>query len=336
MEKINYLSKENSNCLRGIFAIIIMLLHITQFHPISINPYVSYVIVSLGYLSVSVFFFFSGYGLKEAYLKKTDYLKNFFKHRILPTYGTYLLVMAIYLVCFLAVGRRFSYLSLLKSVLLYSTIVNNGWFFFALIVLYILFYVTHRFLKKHPIQMAGMILGLLLWCAACIYFDFGHWLYLSVFAYYLGMEWSFYKEKINDFAGTKKGWITGLCIIGTGFVITYLLGHMYRLPESIYFFFQTLSAIFFPALIMWLCMKIPVQCSVTKFLGKYSKYIYAMHGLVLNLFANEFRIESFYLYLLTGVFISILLAVIVQNAVWKIKEIRIKRIALTKRKEDEK
>lgn len=318
MEKKDYLSKDNSNCIKGIFAIIIIFHHIMQFHPVQMNPYVNYIVTSLGYLSVAIFFFFSGYGLEESFCKKKDYLSTFWKRRILSMYGTYFYVLIIYLLVFLAIGRRFSFSTILKSVLLYATIVNNGWFFFAIIVFYILFYVTHKFIKKDIFQMLGVLAGLVLWCMASIYWNFGYWTYLSVFAFALGIFWSHNKAKIDRYAEQSKGYVTGLILLGMSFAFTYLLGHMYSFPESVYLIFQMLSAIIFPALVMWLCMKIPVSCVFTKFLGKYSKYIYAMHGLVLNVFSNEFCIENTIVYILVSLFGSIILAVVVQKIANKI------------------
>lgn len=309
----DYLSKENTSCVKGIFAFIILLVHITQFHPISVHPYVNYLITSMGYLSVAVFFFLSGYGLEESCKKKSGYLNTFWKHRILPLYGTYLYVMAIYLICFLCLGRSFSPATVLKSILLYATIVNNGWFFFAIIVLYIIFYLTHRLLKSSLLQTIGMGIGLILWCMACIYFQFGYWLWISVFAFLAGILWQHYKEKIDAFASQTKGYITGCISTSLGFCITWLIGHMYRLPQSVYFTFQMISAVFFVGVIMWLCMKIPVQCRITRFLGRYSKYIYAMHGLVLNIFSNYLKVENTALYLLIVIPGSILLAIIAQK-----------------------
>lgn len=316
-----YLSKTNSDCIKGIFAILIILHHILQFHTIPMSAYLHYLTSSLGYLSVAVFFFISGYGLEASFLKKEDYLKTFLRHRILPTYGTYLYVMIIYLLCFLAVGRRFSVSTLLKSVLLYSTIVNNGWFFFAILALYLIFYLSYRFLKKHSLRIFSVTLGLILWCVLCILFQFGYWIYLSVFAFLSGILWSDHKEKIDSFAKTFKGWLTGLLLLGGAFCVTWVFGHIYRLPEAVYLLFQMLSAALFPGLVMWLCMRIPVNCAVTRFLGYYSKYIYAMHGLVLTLFVNEFPIKSAVLYTLLSLFLSILLAVFVQKAARRLKSI---------------
>lgn len=309
----NYLSKENTSCMKGIFASIIFFVHVTQFHPIPMHPYINYIIASLGYLSVSVFFFLSGYGLEESYKRKNDYLNTFWKHRILPLYGTYLYVMAIYLLCLLALGRRFTAPELLKSVLLYSTIVNNGWFFFAIIVIYIIFYLTHRFLKGTLSQTVGVGIGLLLWCVACVCLHFGYWLWISVFAFLAGILWQHHKSQIDEFVSQSNGYIIMCLSAGIGFGITWLIGHMYSLPEVVYLAFQMVSTIFFVGFVMLLCMQLPISCRITSFLGKHSKYIYAMHGLVLNILSNFLKLENTVLYLLLAITGSLLLAVAAQR-----------------------
>lgn len=104
----DYLSKENTDCVKGIFAVSILLHHIAQFNPVELPYYVHILVQSMGYLSVSVFFFFSGYGLSLQYRKNKDYLKHFLRHRVLSLYGKYLFIMLLYLLFFLCIGRRFT------------------------------------------------------------------------------------------------------------------------------------------------------------------------------------------------------------------------------------
>ena len=56
----DYLSKDNSSCVKGIFAVFILLHHIAQFNPVELPYYVHLAVQSMGDLSVSVCFFFSG------------------------------------------------------------------------------------------------------------------------------------------------------------------------------------------------------------------------------------------------------------------------------------
>lgn len=69
----DYLSKENTDCVKGIFAVSILLHHIAQFNPVELPYYVHILVQSMGYLSVSVFFFFQA----------TDFLCNTVKIRII-------------------------------------------------------------------------------------------------------------------------------------------------------------------------------------------------------------------------------------------------------------
>jgi membrane-bound acyltransferase YfiQ involved in biofilm formation len=55
-----FLSKSSTDCIRGICIVVIILHHIAQrmLNPVLLKPYEHF-----GYLSVSIFFFLSGYGL---------------------------------------------------------------------------------------------------------------------------------------------------------------------------------------------------------------------------------------------------------------------------------
>lgn len=55
----DYLSKENTNCVKGIFAVSILLHHIAQFNPVELPYYVHILVQSMGVsVRVRVFLFF--------------------------------------------------------------------------------------------------------------------------------------------------------------------------------------------------------------------------------------------------------------------------------------
>ena len=104
----DYLSKENGNSLKGIFAVVILLHHISQFNYVKMPYYVFLLIQSAGYLAVGIFFALSGYGLSVQVQTKKDYLKTFWMHRILPLYLHYVFFMLLYLLFFIGIGRKFT------------------------------------------------------------------------------------------------------------------------------------------------------------------------------------------------------------------------------------
>ena len=58
-----YMSKDYTNCIRGIFAILVVIHHLYQYSGLFNGTYIGVLLQLSGALSVSVFFFFSGYGL---------------------------------------------------------------------------------------------------------------------------------------------------------------------------------------------------------------------------------------------------------------------------------
>ena len=83
--KENYLSKQNSDCLKGIFAFFVITHHLYQSSNLINGGALAVILQALGYLSVAVFFFLSGYGLMYSFIIKGDgYISNFIKKRILP------------------------------------------------------------------------------------------------------------------------------------------------------------------------------------------------------------------------------------------------------------
>lgn len=319
----DYLSKENTDCVKGIFAVSILLHHIAQFNPVELPYYVHILVQSMGYLSVSVFFFFSGYGLSLQYRKNKDYLKHFLRHRVLSLYGEYLFIMLLYLLFFLCIGRRFTAAEIFRSAVLYPTFVTNGWFFFSILLLYLIFYIVYRLVKTPRMQIAGILAGTALYCAAGIFLKWGYWLYISVWAFPAGIFWQMRKEKIDTYAKNAGHWWTGLTVSGILFAVTYVLAHTFRLPEACYMTVRAVSAVCFVIFLMWLCMKIPVRCRVTAFLGKYSLYIYTMQGMILYGLTNCTDIRKPWMYCLIAVPGTLILAVIVQNLQNKAKTLRI-------------
>ena len=81
----DYLDKESTNNIKGIFAIMILLSHFRGY--VNIDPTSLYdrFISLIGQLMVAMFLFYSGYGIMESIKNKKDYMKSFLKNRFLKT-----------------------------------------------------------------------------------------------------------------------------------------------------------------------------------------------------------------------------------------------------------
>ena len=136
------LSKSNPNsiCIKGIFAIIIFISHclsyFTEQH-IYLDAPMAKLITIIGQLMVTMFFFYSGYGIMQSYNEKPEYIKSFPKNRILKTLIHFDVAILLFLVMNLIFARDYSPLTTLLAFTGYTTIGNSNWFMFAIFVLYI-------------------------------------------------------------------------------------------------------------------------------------------------------------------------------------------------------
>ena len=87
MEHTAYLSKRNTDCLKGILAVLVLIHHLTQNSGLLMDTPLRGVFANLGYLSVSAFLFLSGYGMMASYNKKgKKYAEQLPLKRMLPFY----------------------------------------------------------------------------------------------------------------------------------------------------------------------------------------------------------------------------------------------------------
>lgn len=302
MEKANgrYLSHDNTDCLKGIFAIFIVLHHLYQKTGFAHNSVAGTLLVSLGYLSVGVFFFLSGYGLMAQYGQKgKEYIRSFPRYRILPFYCQCLLLVALYSVFNICMGQPPSLRLLLQSLLFGNTVVAYGWYLQAILMMYVLFYFTFRFGKSDGVKIAAFTLSTGLYCLLCIKMQLNATWYISIFCLPFGVIWRYFQSRIDAWMQRPLQYGLSLAACGGIFLALLVLANSAQaaLPQVFRVLCQMLSAIFFVALVLLLIMKIPIHHAVTRALGRRSLEIYVSQGAALNLLrSNVICIQSGYVY----------------------------------------
>ena len=122
-----FLSVDISNCLKGIFAVMVLLTHMHGRVALFSNSIVGTLFSAFGYLAVSGFFFLSGFGLTEQ-SKKEGYIKAFPKRKVLPFYLLCCVSVLIYLLRDIIFANQISLIGVVKSFLWGDTVVENGWY----------------------------------------------------------------------------------------------------------------------------------------------------------------------------------------------------------------
>ncbi|WP_415277187.1 acyltransferase family protein [Clostridium perfringens] len=325
----NYLSKDNTDCLKGIFAIFIVVHHCRAQMSSLNNTVVGMILTALGYLSVAIFYFLSGYGLEKQYqVKGDDYIKKFPYNRIIPFYAICSCTILVYSIFKYLMGIPFSFQLFLQSFIFGKTIVSNGWYLQSIIFVYLLFYLDYRFFKER--RLSVMIIFLIIYCGVVLILTKNIIYFESIFTFILGIAWAQYKEEINKMMNNKKIYILSFVVSVSLFCITLLIGNLRLFNSTIYIFSKMISAVIFVFCTVLMLMKINISNNITVWLGKIFCEIYIMQGIFLELFHSRVvYIKNEYMYLIIVIISTISVAYIV-HPIFNLLSNNVKNILYTK------
>ena len=334
--KENYLSVKQSTALKGLFAIGVLVCHVVPASGLVANNILSPLLGSLGYLCVAAFFFMSGYGIAAQYYAKGEqYLKGFLKNRVLSIYLLTLFLIVVYAIFRILVGVQIPMFDLLQSFLIGNTIVSNGWYLQVVVIFYLFWYLTVRFIKKEKTQFIALLALVLTYMLIGRLFLSNFW-YQSSLGFLLGVYWQKNKQKIDNWLFLKGKRPLMLILSFLGFFITYALSNssfiklidtfcekILSTPKNIFtniifcrdvrIVMACLSAVLFVIFILALntIFSQLINCGLLKFLGKYSLEIYVLQGIPLHIFkVGILKIENGYLYIVCVILSTIILAVV--------------------------
>ncbi|MCD7948799.1 MAG: hypothetical protein LUG12_00870 [Erysipelotrichaceae bacterium] len=133
-----YLSIENTQAIKGIFVILIFLSHIRTYTTFdnTLDLAVIRFLDLISQLVVTMFLFYSGYGIYESIKTKAHYIQNFLKDRIGYVFMNLVLGLSLYLILNVFIQRSYSLDHILLSLVGIKSIGNSSWFMFAILVLY--------------------------------------------------------------------------------------------------------------------------------------------------------------------------------------------------------
>ena len=157
----DFVSLDNTKSLRGYAAIGVIFHHISQEAAFQEAGHLS-IYVNMGYIFVSIFFFCSGYGLLKNFDAKPDYMKGFFKRRILPVLVPYYVSSVIYAIVRIFLFHEPMPTAKLVLGLLGLVLINDyAWFPVVITTLYLAFYFIFKKVKNRKVAF-GLILSVIL------------------------------------------------------------------------------------------------------------------------------------------------------------------------------
>ncbi|MBO5083225.1 MAG: helix-turn-helix domain-containing protein [Lachnospiraceae bacterium] len=262
-----------------------------------------------GTLLMGFFFFFLGYEAVKGLHNDKDYLKRFPVHRIGTLLCTFYICNFAYIFVTLMRGDRYPAEVLIKAFIGIVLLNDHMWFLVELLLLYTVFYIVFRFLKKEFLQYGCMLIVIL--SIIVVSFLAGHdlrgktisnwlegeWWYNTILLFFVGMMVARHYDKIIRFL--KKWFYPVLIVAIVGFFIFFdgtdyaMLNYGYWTETVMtmgYFDKAVTLAVQFPmivcftAIVFLLMMKIKVNNRVLDFMGEIGLCAIMMQNTMLLIF----------------------------------------------------
>lgn len=201
----NYLSMDNTQSIKGIFIILVFFSHF--------NSYVSFengfdllyknAVALFGQTMVTLFLFYSGYGVMESINQKgINYLKQFPVKRILSTLFKFACAVFIFfLIGKFLNGNKYDAATVLLSLIGWDSLGNSNWYIFVILVLYLITYIAYRFLMQYN-RLIPLIISIILVASLIVlntlYNVKPYYWIDTAFCYVAGMIYSQYRKTFES------------------------------------------------------------------------------------------------------------------------------------------
>lgn len=320
----NYISRDNTTAVKGIFVFLVFMSHFIQYYEMSTvfdNPY-KFVRVFLGQLVVVMFLFYSGYGIYESVKRKgTDYIKSFPTNRVLKTLLHLDLAVMLFFILNLITGKPMTVEKVLWSLIGWKNIGNSNWFMFTILVLYLVIYLAFMIFKKHKVFALVFTTVLTFGYIAIMRhgFELAAYWYNTSLCLPLGLWYSFFKEKIEKIVMKNNiTWFitTALC------AAVFLFCHLHKREFGIYLLW-TLS---FTLLVVFVTMKVELGNKALYWLGNHVFSVYILQRLPMSVFDSIEAISSNrYLFFILSFVVTVIISEIFDRATGALDKVLFKK-----------
>ncbi|MBQ3796162.1 MAG: acyltransferase family protein [Butyrivibrio sp.] len=308
------LALDQSKAFQGFLAVCIMLHHVGQKTCASwLTPKTRIqqglgFFVPMGFLFVSVFLFFNGYGVYKSFHSKDNYLKGFVKKRILPLVFMLYSTTIIFYIARLIIGQKMD----LKQTVLYLTSIQlcnpNTWYVIVLPFFYLAFYFAFKFIKNDGVAVlvtCAFVVAYMLFGTTINHNNYwirGEWWYNCVHLFAVGIIFAKFEDKIIAFFKRFYAVLMPLSVLAVYplYLFSRLVcntysyyGENWGAPDTVFrrrmcLGSEALVCVDFVLMFILLGMKIKIGNRFLKFMSKITLEFYLIHGLFVELFAFNF------------------------------------------------
>lgn len=261
----NYFSIDETRAIKGMCAVFILFSHICTYLADYFPSF--FLFKYAGAIMVGGFFFISGYGLQYGVMNRENYLRGFFKKRLLTIAVPYYIINAFYIVTN----------EMERDAIIRSLFGFYLWYVMAITIFYIGFYLCNKLFKpkNSPIAMTVFIL---LYIIIMLKLNFGYWWFNSCLAFAAGIWFCRLFKGFTAFF--KKQWHLKLILCAAVFAVTYYYYCHHANDTTLICLLVTLvNTTVFSVMLAVLAMKIQINNPILRICGDLSLELYLTHAL---------------------------------------------------------
>lgn len=310
----DYLSKEGTDAVRGIFILLIFASHFVQY----VDPYTALldilyqrVRVALGQAVVTCFLFYSGYGVALSAKRKGDrYTREIPRRRVLPTLLITDCAVILYLILQLWRGNTYSLKYLALACIGWNSVGNSCWYIFAILGLYLITWIVLRGRELDAVTVGRISVATLAFTLFLLCAGRPSYCYDTLLCYPLGMWFFLYKDRIDAFlAKGSRYWPVAILTVAA-FVLVHKVWN-----RSL--FFYVLTMLLFALCVVLFTMKVQLRSPVLIYCGRHLQGLFLLHRIPFIFLGDYLPWKSgpgIYLYFALGVAMTFLLEAVFSRA----------------------
>ena len=327
---IEYSSISQTNVIKGIFVILVLLGHGNAYLNVEGAldiPYKSFQ-SHLGQMVVSMFLFYSGFGMIKSIMKKRfGYIKTLPIKRFLIVVLNFDIAVILFEIMNICLKIHFDWKTILLAFTGWVGIGNSNWYMFAIFVLYILLFVSFYFLKWFDKEISlyiGMVIFTIL-SIAFVYWEIKvgqpTWCYNTVILFALGGWFALFQKQIESIV-MKNDYI--YIVLGAVMAVIYWISFKNR-GYGIKAY--SVWACLFTVAVVMITMKVSIKSTVLEWVGKRVFSIYILQRIPMTVLAKTgFTQNSPYTFIVLVFLITLGLAVIFDYVVEKLDKVILKHL----------
>lgn len=304
----DYLSKDITGNINGLFVILVFMCHISGYMDLSSTVGEIWIDVKnwIGQLVVVTFLFYSGYGMMLSIMRKgTSYVKNIFKCKFLSLLAHFDIAVLLFLVMDILLEINPGLKKTLLALTTWDTIGNSNWYITAVLCLYLIMIISFLVFRKNAlcgiISMTVLTVGLTVLLIAV---GRPSWYYNTLIIFPMGMWYAYFKKSIDKIViKSRTSYITALVIASAVFGVS----HMYRF---IYFLIYWICAAAFMFIILLVSMKLKVGNPVLSLFGRHVFGVYILQHIPMTVFKKFGLASNIYVFFILSFAATLLMAIV--------------------------